>query len=84
MDWYSYGADIWSLGCVLAFYCNRGLDLFSSYRDVLRWDGLPTDPCPIGGSFSAGLITLLRSMLTKDPTSRPAGQDVKRESSDGQ
>ena len=25
---YSYGADIFSLGCILAFYCNRGKHLF--------------------------------------------------------
>ena len=25
---YSYGADIFSLGCIMVFYCNRGKHLF--------------------------------------------------------
>ena len=34
---YSFGADLWSLGCVAIYQCNHGLHLFHSPEEVKCW-----------------------------------------------
>ena len=37
---YSFGADIFSLGCILAFYANQGKHLFYSQEEINKWQGI--------------------------------------------
>ena len=37
---YADAADIWSLGAIMSFYCNRGAHLFCNILKVRDWPGL--------------------------------------------
>ena len=69
---YNFGADIWSLGCIMAFYCNRGQPLFSSPLKVLRWTGLRLGA--IRG-YSSELVDVIGRMLRPDPRARPSAME---------
>ena len=51
---YTFGADIWSLGCIIAFNCNRGKHLFQAKSNdeltqkMNNWTGLPQGAIPLG------------------------------------
>ena len=71
---YSFAADIWSLGCVMAFLCNRSKHLFLKMREIHNWNGLPAGR--IRGGYSDELINLIKRMLDPDPKSRPSAKEV--------
>ena len=78
---YSFGADLWSLGCVLAFRCNTGRHLFYEGDDVLRWKGVGKHTVApshhtTSSSYSKGLVNLIGGLLNPDPKLRPSAQDV--------
>jgi serine/threonine protein kinase len=70
-------ADIWSLGCIMTFCCNRAKPLFSSPVEVIRWRGL--QPGDIQGGYSRGLVGLIRRMLSFKAGDRPSAGEVVRE-----
>jgi serine/threonine protein kinase len=74
---YDFAADIWSLGCVMAFYCNRGRHFFSSEEQVTRWRGLRTGDIKAG--YSIELAFLIGRMLSPDPKDRPSAGELARE-----
>jgi len=71
---YTFSADIWALGCVAAFNCNRGEDLFTNPMKVVKWSGTSEDTIPM--HYSSGLHSLLRRMLEKEPTHRLTAQQI--------
>merc|ERR1719313_2445213 len=73
---YSWGSDIWSMGCILHELCARKVpfdapDLKSLIRKITS--GSPPD---IPSEYSVGLRNLFREMLSKNPEDRPQAQDV--------
>ena len=73
---YSTSADLWSLGAVISFRCNRQ-HLFTSLRSVERWTG--------GRSsldrrrYGLSLRRLLRHLLCPVAALRPSAQEVLQE-----
>jgi NIMA (never in mitosis gene a)-related kinase len=73
---YSWGSDIWSMGCILYEMCARKVpfdasDLKSLIRKITS--GPPPD---IPSEYSTGLRNLGRELLAKNPDDRPQAQDV--------
>ena len=82
---YTFSADIWSLGCIMAFFCNRGEHLFRVTRQDLamgmaqkmsRWRGLPRGT--IRG-YSSDLVDLIGRMLDPDYRRRPRAKEIRAE-----
>ena len=73
---YTTSADLWSLGAVISFRCNKQ-HLFTSFRSVERWTG--------GRSsldrrkYGLSLRRLLRHMLSPVAARRPSAQEVLQE-----
>jgi len=74
---YGWEADVWSLGCVLAFLCRRGDHLFQQPDQVVRWTGLGPDTIP--DTYSPDLRSLLGKMLDPEPGERPSAAQVRAE-----
>merc|ERR1719440_2617945 len=73
---YSWGSDIWSMGCILYEMTARKVpfdapDLKSLIRKITS--GSPPD---LPSEYSAGLKNLGRELLAKNPEDRPQAQDV--------
>merc|ERR1719181_639404 len=73
---YSWGSDIWSMGCILHEMCARKVpfdaqDLKSLIRKITS--GSPPD---VPSEYSVGLRNLCRELLSKNPDDRPQAQDV--------
>lgn len=73
---YSWGSDIWSMGCILYELCGRKVpfdapDLKSLIRKITS--GSPPD---IPNEYSVGLKNLFREMLHRNPDDRPQAADV--------
>ena len=78
---YSFGADLWSLGCVLVFRCNNGRHLFFEGEDVLRWRGagkntLAPSHHTTSSSYSSGLVQLVARLLDPNPKLRLSADEV--------
>merc|ERR1719326_461440 len=73
---YSWGSDIWSMGCILYEMTARKVpfdapDLKALIRKITS--GAPPD---IPSEYSAGLRNLGRELLSRNPDDRPQAQDV--------
>ena len=53
---YSFGADIFSFGCLIAFFVNRGKHIFEKVR---KWRGLRKDDIVSG--YSSDLLSAISS-----------------------
>ena len=75
---YSTSADMWSLGAVISFYCNKGEHLFKDPRSVERWKGgkstIRRD------KYSINLRQLVADLLSPNASSRPSAEKVWEES----
>lgn len=77
---YSTSADMWSLGAVISFYCNRD-HLFTDVDSVFEWKG--------GSSsldrryYSGSLRGLVASLMLPNANRRPTAQRVLEESKKG-
>ena len=86
---YTLSADIWSLGCIMAFRCNKGKHLIQVTRQDLmfgmaqkmsRWRGLPQGT--IHG-YSSDLVDLIGRMLHPDYHRRPSAKEIYAECTKG-
>merc|ERR1719456_938979 len=73
---YSWGSDIWSMGCILYEMTARKVpfdapDLKSLIRKITS--GAPPD---LPSEYSAGLRNLCKELLSRNPDDRPQAQDV--------
>lgn len=73
---YTFSADIWSFGCIMAFYLNKGKHLFQ--YPPQNWVGLP--PGTIKG-FSRDMVALIERMLHPNPKERPSAKQIRVEAS---
>ena len=80
---YSFSADIWSLGCIMAFHCNRGKHLFQGtqflpemMQKMKEWRGLPQGTIK---GYSSDLVALLGRMLHPDHHRRPSAKEIAAE-----
>lgn len=69
---YSFGADIFSFGCVVAFFVNRGKHLFPDDSEVKKWQGLRDDVLRLG--YSPSLVSVIGSTLDPEHRKRPAAR----------
>jgi hypothetical protein len=72
---YSYGADIFSFGCIVAFYINRGQHLFNSDTQIQRWVGLEEEEALRPG-YSGELTGLVAGALQPGHRKRPSARDI--------
>jgi NIMA (never in mitosis gene a)-related kinase len=73
---YSWGSDIWSMGCILYEMCARKVpfdapDLKSLIRKITA-----EKPPQVPSEYSAGVKILCNELLSKNPDDRPQAQDV--------
>ena len=77
---YSFGADIFSLGCILAFYANRGKHLFSDQEGIRTWRGMEEEEEEVvRPGYPAELVTLIGGMLRLEEERRPSARDIMAE-----
>ena len=69
---YSFSADIWSLGAVITFVCNRQ-HLFTNWSKIQNWTKQATIP---SDRYSVGLVNLLASMLDPEKGQRPTAAQI--------
>ena len=69
---YSFGADIFSFGCVVAFFVNRGNHLFPDDSEVKKWQGLVDNSLRLG--YSPSLVSAIGSTLDPEHRKRPAAR----------
>ena len=79
---YTFSADIWSLGCIMALHCNKGKHLFQVSRTIPETiqriqKGLPQGA--ISG-YSSDLVALIGRMLHPDHHGRPSAKEILAES----
>jgi NIMA (never in mitosis gene a)-related kinase len=68
---YSFPADIWSLGAVIAFYCNAK-HLFTSVKEVFEW----TKKNPLPDHYSQDLKDLVARLLDPVSSGRPLAAEI--------
>jgi len=85
---YTFSADIWSLGCIMVFYCNRGKHLFTVTRadmaigmaqKMSKWKGLPQGTIQ---EYSIDLVGLVGRMIHPDHHQRPSAKEISAECTD--
>jgi len=79
---YSFGADIFSLGCILVFYANQGKHLFYNQDEVNKWQGVMDDPdneVLQPGRYSTDLVEIIGKMLRVDQEERPSAKEILNE-----
>ena len=77
---YTFSADIWSLGCIMEFYCNKGKHLFQGTRflpemmqKMREWRGLPQGTVR---GYSSDLVVLIGRMLHPDYRRKPSAAQI--------
>ena len=79
---YSFGADIFSLGCILVFYANQGKHLFYNQDEVNKWQGVMDDldnEVLEPGRYSTDLVEIIGRMLRVDQEERPSTKEILQE-----
>jgi len=79
---YSFGADIFSLGCILAFYANQGKHLFYSQDEINKWQGImdeANNEVMEPGRHSADLVEIVGKMLRVEQSERPTAKDIRQQ-----
>ena len=73
---YGISTDIWSLGAVISFVCNKGKHLFTSKSDVMEWDGSknPIDEKKYSRYICILLTNIMNPMEKDRPTANGIGQ----------
>lgn len=78
---YSAASDIWSLGCVIAFYMRNGKHVFNCNDDVLFYQPRMADDMIFNeestNNYSSTLVHLVCSMIQTNPGKRPTAKQVK-------
>jgi serine/threonine protein kinase len=77
---YSAGADMWSLGCVIAFYMRQGRHVFQSKEEVTSYRAGHAserifDTANLG-QYSGELLELVYSLVQVTTEERPAAEEV--------
>ena len=68
---YNYQADVWSLGCIIYELCSLKRPFEGNSIAIVLDSILNKEPETISGSYSIALISLVFSMLIKNPSQRP-------------
>ena len=83
---YTFSADIFSLGCIIAFQCNRGKQLLSMARTIpemihkmKEWRGLPQGAIQ---GYPSDLVGLVERMVHPDHHQRPSAEEIWAECTD--
>jgi hypothetical protein len=74
---YSYNADTFSFGCIVAFYINRGQHLFNSNKQIQQWAGLEVE-ASLRPGYSRDLTGMLAGALQPEHRMRPSARDVQK------
>jgi len=74
---YGFGADIFSLGCILAFFANRGKHLFYSQEEIRNWRGMEEEEEEvIRPGYSSDFVCLVGEMLRLEANKRPSAREI--------
>ena len=77
---YSAASDMWSLGCVIAFYMRRGKHVFHSIEDVLHYRSKMATAMIFNEEsttdYSSDLVELVCGLTQPQPGKRPAAAAV--------
>ena len=81
---YTFSADIFSLGCIMAFQCNKGKHLFSMARTIPELVQKMQRGLPQGAirGYSSELVGLVGRMIHPDHHQRPSAQEIWAECTD--
>jgi len=79
---YSSPADMWSLGAIISFYCNRE-HLFRDTSSVLEWEGGMSESTLDRDQYSAKLRGIVASLLLPIAKRRPTAAMVLEETKKG-
>ena len=71
---YGFGSDIWSLGAVISFFCNR-VHLFQSVQAVRAWPG--GESSLDQNKYSLKLRQITADMMNPLDTMRPTAANIK-------
>ncbi len=81
---YGLGADVWSLGAVMHFFCSNGQHLFRSASAVQSWrGGFSRRLNQPQQQYSDDLHALVSRMLDPNPNGRPTSGVVRAETHKG-
>ena len=77
---YSAASDMWSLGCVIAFYMRKGKHVFYSIEDVVHYRADMADAMIFDEEstavYSPDLVVLVCRLTLPNPGERPTADDV--------
>ena len=75
---YTFSADIFSLGCIIAFECNRGKHLFSMARTIPELVQKMQRGLPQGAirGYSSELVGLVGRTIHPDHHQRPTSREI--------
>ena len=77
---YSPASDVWSLGCVIAFYMRKGKHVFNCNDDVLYYKPEMASDMIFNeestNNYSSALVQLVCSMIQTKPAKRPTAGGV--------
>ena len=75
---YTFSADIFSLGCIMAFQCNKGKHLFSMARTIPELVQKMQRGLPQGAirGYSSELVGLVGRMIHPDHHQRPSAKEI--------
>ena len=76
---YTFSADMWSVGAIMSFICNRGEHLFTDRNSVLTWPG---ERNALPRHYSIDLRRLVTDLLHPNPDGRPTALNVCNECTD--
>ena len=72
---YSTSADMWSLGCVISYFCNRD-HLFTDVASVLNWEGRISQSTLQSDKYSSKLRGLVACLLLPNKRARASARMV--------
>lgn len=76
---YSFGVDIWALGCVFYYLTTLEHPYKEATIETLPYYVIDKDPKPIKGQYSGCLINFISSLLNKNPKERPNIHQINNE-----
>ena len=79
---YSFGADIFSLGCVCVFYANQGRHLFKNQDEIENWGGGVMEEVLDSDQNSADLVDLVGKMVRLEQKERPSAKEILEQCTD--
>ena len=79
---YSFGADIFSLGCICVFYANQGQHLFKNQDEIENWEDGGMEEVLDSDRNSADLVDMVGKMVRLEQKERPSAKEILEQCTD--